>query len=44
MHRWKDNIKMDAKEIGWAVDWTDVARDGNKWWAVVNKIMNLRVL
>jgi hypothetical protein len=43
MHKWKDNIKMDAKEIRWAVYWTDVARDGNKWRAVVNKVMHLRV-
>jgi len=24
------------------VDWIDMARDTNKWWPVVNLVMNLR--
>ena len=28
---------MDSK------DWIDMAQDRDKWWALVNKIMNLRV-
>jgi hypothetical protein len=28
--RWKDNIKMDLKEIGWKVlHWIDMAQDRN---------------
>jgi len=27
-HRWKDNIRMDLKEIGWGgVDWKNVDQD-----------------
>jgi hypothetical protein len=35
---------MDLGEIGWAgVDWIRVAQDRDKWWALVNTVMNLRV-
>jgi hypothetical protein len=39
---WEDNIKMDLKEIGWeGVHWTYLAHDRDKWWAVVDMLMNL---
>jgi hypothetical protein len=39
-----DNIKIILKEIGWdGVDWIDMAQDRNKWRALVNTILNLRV-
>jgi hypothetical protein len=39
-----DNIKMDLLEIGWGgVDWIGVAQDKDKWRALVNAVMNLRV-
>jgi hypothetical protein len=39
-----DNIKMDLFEIGWGgVDWIGLAQDRDKWRAVVNAVMNLRV-
>jgi hypothetical protein len=42
--RWEDNIKMDHKEIGFGdVDWIQWAQDRDKWWALVNTVMNLRV-
>jgi hypothetical protein len=42
--RWEDNIKMDLKEMGWeGVDWIDMAQDRDRWRAVVNALMNLRV-
>jgi hypothetical protein len=42
--RWEDNIKMDLMEIGfWDVDWIDLAQDRDRWWALVNTVMNLRV-
>jgi hypothetical protein len=42
--RWVDNIKMDLREIGWAVkDWIELARDRDQWRALVNTVMNLRV-
>jgi hypothetical protein len=41
--RWVDNSKIDLKEIGWdGMDWIDLAKDGNKWRALVNTVMNLR--
>jgi hypothetical protein len=42
--RWVDNIKMDLREIGWdGVDWIDSAEDRNRWRALVNMVLNLRV-
>jgi hypothetical protein len=42
--RWEDNIKMDLREIGFGdVDWINWAQDRDRWWAVVNTVMNLRV-
>jgi hypothetical protein len=43
--RWVDNIKMDLLEIGWGgVDCIGVAQDRDKWRALVNAVMNLRVM
>jgi hypothetical protein len=43
-HRWVDNINMDLLGIGWGgVDWIGLAQDRNKWRALVNAVMNLRV-
>ena len=41
----EDNIKMDLQEIEWGggVDWIDVARDRDRFRALVNAAMNLRV-
>jgi hypothetical protein len=42
--RWEDNIKMDLKEIGFGdVDWIHLAQDRDRWRALVNTVMNLRV-
>jgi hypothetical protein len=42
--RWEDNIKMDLREIGFGdVDWIHWAQDRDRWRAVVNTVMNLRV-
>jgi hypothetical protein len=39
-----DNIKMDLKKIGCVrVDWIGLAQDRDKWRALVNALMNLRV-
>jgi hypothetical protein len=44
-HRWEDGIRMNLGEIGWgSVDWIQLAQDRNWWLAVVNTVMNLRVL
>jgi hypothetical protein len=41
--RWVDNIKTDLREIGWDIDWIDLARDRDQWRAFLNTVMNLRV-
>jgi len=42
-HRLEDNIRMNLREIGWeGVDWIHLAQDRDKWWALVNTVMNLR--
>jgi hypothetical protein len=42
--RWVDNIRLDLVEIGWGgVDWIGLAQDRDKWRALVNAVMNLRV-
>jgi hypothetical protein len=42
--RWVDNIWMDFGEVGWGdVDWIDLTKDRNRWRALVNSVLNLRV-
>jgi hypothetical protein len=42
--RWADNIRMDLGEVGWGdVDCTGLAQDTNRWRALVNSALNLRV-
>jgi hypothetical protein len=44
--RWVDNtrIRMDLGEVGLGdVDWIGLAEDRNRWRAVVNSVLNLRV-
>jgi len=43
--RREDNIKMDLREIRWlGVDWMHLSQDRDQWQAIVNTVMNLRVL
>jgi hypothetical protein len=43
--RWEDGITMDLREIGWgSVDWIQLVQDRDRWLALVNTVMNLRVL
>ena len=42
--RWANNIKMDLKEVGCGgMNWIELARDRDRWRALVNEVMNLRV-
>jgi hypothetical protein len=42
--RWVDNIRMDLGEVGLGdVDWIGLAKDGNRWRALVISVLNLRV-
>jgi hypothetical protein len=43
-HRLVDNITVDLGEVGWGdVDWMGLAQDSNRWRALVNSVLNLRV-
>jgi len=42
--RWEDNIKVDLEEMECgAMDWIELAQDRDRWRALVNAVMNLRV-
>jgi hypothetical protein len=41
---WEDNIVIDLQEVGCGVmDWIELAQDRDRWRALVNAVMNLRV-
>jgi hypothetical protein len=43
--RWEDNIRMDIRKIGCeGVDWIHLAQDRDQLLAVVNTVIELRVL
>jgi hypothetical protein len=43
--RWEDGIRIYLRETGWGiVDWIQLAQDRDRWRALVNTAMNLRVL
>jgi hypothetical protein len=42
--RWVDNIMMDLIEVGWGdVDWIGLAEDRDRWRALMNSVLSLRV-
>jgi len=42
--RWEDNIKMDFQEVGCeGMELLDLVQDRDRWRALVNAVMNLRV-
>jgi hypothetical protein len=43
-HRWENGIRMDLRDFGWGVVWTQLVQDRDWWPALVNMVMNRRVL
>jgi hypothetical protein len=44
VRRWEDNFRMDLREIRWVgVDWIHLAQSSDKWRALMNTVMNLRL-
>jgi len=42
--RWEDNIELDLQEVRCRdMDWIQLAEDRDRWRALVNAVMNLRV-
>jgi len=42
--RWEDNIKMELNEVSCGcMDWIELAQDRDRWRALVNVVINLRV-
>jgi hypothetical protein len=42
--RREGNIRMDLQEVGCGVlEWIELAQDRDRWWALVNAVMNLQV-
>jgi hypothetical protein len=34
---------MDLREVGWGMNWIDLAQDRERWGALVNAVMNVLV-
>jgi hypothetical protein len=42
--RWVYNIRIDLEDMGWGdVDWIGLPQDRDRWRALVNAVINLRV-
>jgi hypothetical protein len=37
------SIKIDLQDVGWGTNWIELAQDRDRWGALVNVVMNLRV-
>jgi hypothetical protein len=43
-HRWEDNIGADLQKVGCGgMYWIELAKDRDRWRALMNAVMNLRV-
>jgi hypothetical protein len=41
---WEDYIKMGLQGVIWGgMDWIDLAQNRDRWWVVVNAVLNVRV-
>jgi hypothetical protein len=42
--RWEYNVNIDPQEVGRGMVWIDMAEGRDRWRALANAVMNLRVL
>jgi hypothetical protein len=43
-HRWEDNVKMVLQKVGGGgMDWIELVQDRDRWQALVDAVMNLRI-
>ena len=42
-HRWEDILKMDLQEVGWGINWIDLAQDRDRWRTLVNAVIKFSV-
>jgi hypothetical protein len=43
-NRWEDNIEAGLKEVGFGdMDWIGLVQNRDRWRALVNTVMNIRV-
>ena len=43
--RREDSIKMDLQEVRYGfMDWIDLAQERDRWWALLNVVMDVRVV
>jgi hypothetical protein len=42
-HGCEVSIKIDRQDVGWGTNWIELAQDRDRWGALVNVVMNLRV-
>jgi hypothetical protein len=42
--RWENNIKADLRDVGCGgMDWIELDKDRDSWWALVNEVMNIQI-
>jgi len=42
--KWEGNIEMYLEEVGCGgLDWLELAQDEERWWALVDAVMNVRI-
>jgi hypothetical protein len=38
---WEGNITVNLQEVGWGMDWVDLAQERDRWLAFVSAMTNL---